>query len=196
MRILFIEDDRATQVSVGEWFRLIFKFEVVSAYNGQEALDILLRDTRFDIIILDCRMPIMDGEEFLEHYRGTIPVIYSTAFSSPSRINQRRSAAMLRTSDVAPEGQRIVSTSTLFASPRPKCWTSNDVDKYAIYTYPTGLAVTKVIAVVTGHVLGVVAAHDRAVRLLPRRHALVGQLPMLILMVAYTLTGLFLLFSS
>ena len=83
MRILFIEDDRATQVSVGEWFRLIFKFEVVSAYNGQEALDILLRDTRFDIIILDCRMPIMDGEEFLEHYRGTIPVIYFTAFSSP-----------------------------------------------------------------------------------------------------------------
>jgi len=45
-------------------------------------------------------------------------------------------------------------------------------------------------------VLGVIAAHDRAVRLLPSRHALVGQLPMLLLMVGYTLTGLWLLFST
>jgi hypothetical protein len=70
------------------------------------------------------------------------------------------------------------------------------VNKYEIYNHPTALAVTKVVAVITGHVLGVIAAHDRAVRLLPRRHALTGQLPMLFLMVGYTLTGLWLLFSS
>jgi hypothetical protein len=74
-------------------------------------------------------------------------------------------------------------------------WLSG-VDKYAIYDHPTALAVTKVVAVITGHVLGVIAAHDRAVKLLPRRYALVGQLPMLFLMVGYTLTGLWLLFSS
>lgn len=74
-------------------------------------------------------------------------------------------------------------------------WMSG-VNKYAIYGHPTALAVTKVVAVIIGHVLGVVAAHDRAVRLLPSRHALVGQLPMLVLMVGYTLTGLWLLFSS
>jgi hypothetical protein len=51
------------------------------------------------------------------------------------------------------------------------------------------------VSVILGHVLGVVAAHDRAVRLLPRRHALVGQLPMLVVMVCYTLTGLWLLLS-
>jgi hypothetical protein len=73
-------------------------------------------------------------------------------------------------------------------------WVSDNVNVYAIYEHPTGLAVTKVVAVVVGHVLGVVAAHDRAVRLLPRRHAVIGQLPMLALMVAYTLTGLWLLF--
>ena len=54
----------------------------------------------------------------------------------------------------------------------------------------------KVVAVITGHILGAIAAHDRCVRLLPRRHAIVGQLPMLVLMVAYTFTGLWLLFSS
>ncbi len=65
-----------------------------------------------------------------------------------------------------------------------------------IFGHPTALAVTKVVAVIVGHVLGVVAAHDRAVRLLPSRHALVGQLPMLLSMVGYTLTGLWLLFST
>jgi len=58
------------------------------------------------------------------------------------------------------------------------------------------IAVVQVLAVVTGHVLGVVAAHDRAVRLFPRTHALVGQLPMLTLMVGYTLGGLTLLFAG
>lgn len=57
-------------------------------------------------------------------------------------------------------------------------------------------AVIQVTAVVTGHVLGVVLAHDRAVRLLPRRRAVVGQIPLLVLMVAYTVGGLTLLFAA
>jgi hypothetical protein len=32
--------------------------------------------------------------------------------------------------------------------------------------------------------------------LLPRRHAVTGQIPLLVLMVAYTVTGLVLLFSA
>ena len=47
-----------------------------------------------------------------------------------------------------------------------------------------------------GHVLGVIFAHDRAVRLFPRRAAVVGQVPLLVLMVALTCLGLFLLFWS
>ncbi len=48
----------------------------------------------------------------------------------------------------------------------------------------------------TGHVLGVVLAHERAVTLFNRRVAVLGQLPLLVLMVAYTCGGLYLLFSS
>ena len=40
---------------------------------------------------------------------------------------------------------------------------------YAISYHPTALATTKVLAVVLGHVVGVVAAHDRALALLPAR---------------------------
>ncbi len=67
---------------------------------------------------------------------------------------------------------------------------------YWISQHPTFLAVVKVLAVVTGHVLGVIAAHDRAVRLLPKRHQLTGQLPLLLVMVFYTVTGLTLLFGA
>ncbi len=62
--------------------------------------------------------------------------------------------------------------------------------------HPTFLASLKVVAVVTGHVVGVVAAHDRAVKVLPRRHQVTGQLPMLLVMVAFTVGGLYLLFAA
>jgi hypothetical protein len=67
---------------------------------------------------------------------------------------------------------------------------------YWLSYHPTFLAVTKVLAVVVGHVLGVVAAHDRAVKLLPRRHQLTGQLPLLVVMITFTAGGLYLLFAA
>ena len=67
---------------------------------------------------------------------------------------------------------------------------------YWISAHPTFLAVTKVLAVTLGHVVGVVAAHDRAIKLLPRRHQLVGQLPLLFAMVGFTVGGLYLLFAA
>ncbi|MGW7454085.1 hypothetical protein [Streptomyces sp. NPDC054787] len=60
---------------------------------------------------------------------------------------------------------------------------------------PGALAALHVIAVVTGHVLGVVAAHDRSVRLFPPAKAVAGQLPLLALMITYTVGGLSLLLN-
>jgi hypothetical protein len=74
--------------------------------------------------------------------------------------------------------------------------TANLPVSYWLTTHPTFLAVLKVLSVVTGHVLGVIAAHDRAVKLLPKRHQLTGQLPLLVVMVFYTVTGLYLLFGA
>lgn len=67
---------------------------------------------------------------------------------------------------------------------------------YWLAYHPTFLAVTKVLAVVVGHVLGVVAAHERSIQVLPRRHQLTGQLPLLVVMVAFTAGGLYLLFAA
>jgi hypothetical protein len=67
---------------------------------------------------------------------------------------------------------------------------------YVLSMHPTVLAVVKVTSVVTGHIVAVIAAHDKALRLLPAGHQLTGQLTMMLVMVGYTFTGLYLLFSA
>jgi hypothetical protein len=64
---------------------------------------------------------------------------------------------------------------------------------YALAT-PAIVADVQVAAIVVGHVLGVAVAHDRAVTLFPRARAVLGQIPLLVLMVTLTCLGLFLLF--
>ncbi|HEX8780463.1 MAG TPA: hypothetical protein VF728_04765 [Nocardioides sp.] len=74
--------------------------------------------------------------------------------------------------------------------------TADMVENRWLSYHPTFLANTKVIGVIVGHVLGVVAAHDRAIALLPKRHQLTGQLPLLVVMVCFTVGGLYLLFAA
>jgi hypothetical protein len=69
------------------------------------------------------------------------------------------------------------------------------VNRWLSY-HPQLLANLKVAGVVVGHVVGVIAAHDRAISLLPRRHQLTGQLPLLMVMVIFTAGGLYLLFAA
>jgi len=61
---------------------------------------------------------------------------------------------------------------------------------------PGVVANVQVLAIVAGHLCGVILAHDRAVRLFPRAAALAGQLPLLVLMVTLTCIGLLLLFAG
>jgi hypothetical protein len=67
---------------------------------------------------------------------------------------------------------------------------------YVLSLHPSVLAGIKVACVVTGHITAVVAAHDKALRLLPAGHQLTGQLTMMLVMVGYTFTGLYLLFGG
>ena len=67
---------------------------------------------------------------------------------------------------------------------------------YVLSLHPSVLATIKVCCVVGGHVAGVIAAHDRALRVLPAGYQLTGQLSMMLVMVGYTFTGLYLLFGG
>jgi hypothetical protein len=67
---------------------------------------------------------------------------------------------------------------------------------YILSLHPSVLATIKVCCVVGGHVAGVIAAHDRALKVLPTGYQLTGQLAMMLVMVGYTFTGLYLLFGG
>lgn len=90
---------------------------------------------------------------------------------------------LARASDPFGQGWNMLGTAGL----EPTYWFSY---------HPTVLAVIKVLAVVIGHVAAAVAAHDRSLELLPRRHQITGQLPVLVLMVVFTAGGLYLLFNA
>jgi hypothetical protein len=92
--------------------------------------------------------------------------------------------------------QTLIYMSDPFSNGSNWFGTANWQVSYFFSYHPTLLATLKVLAVVVGHVLGVIAAHDRAIHLLPKKHQLTGQLPLLVVMVAFTVGGLYLLFAA
>ncbi|NUR98530.1 MAG: hypothetical protein HOV67_25150 [Kribbellaceae bacterium] len=54
----------------------------------------------------------------------------------------------------------------------------------------TAIGLIQTMAIVVGHVVGITAAHDRAVALLPSRNVRTGQYPLLLLMVGFTTAGI------
>lgn len=58
------------------------------------------------------------------------------------------------------------------------------------------IAWVQVLSIVSGHVLGVISAHDRAMVVFRPRDKLIGQLPLLFVMVCYTLGGVGLLVGA
>lgn len=81
-RLLLIDDDPNLILLVKDY--LEFRgYEVVTAENGQEALELLDKDTP-DMIICDVMMPQMDGYSLVEHVRKNprtswIPVLFLSA---------------------------------------------------------------------------------------------------------------------
>ena len=92
--------------------------------------------------------------------------------------------------------QTLIQVSDPFGNGSNLLGTGDLTVNYWLSLHPTFLAVFKVLAVVLGHVLGVIAAHERAVEILPKRHQLTGQLPLLVAMIAFTVGGLYLLFAA
>jgi DNA-binding NtrC family response regulator len=51
------------------------EMEVIAAYNGPEALDTLKRQARIEVVILDVKMPGMDGIETLAEIKKAHPLV-------------------------------------------------------------------------------------------------------------------------
>ena len=65
LRILIVEDNAGTRLAMSRMMRDAGA-EVVTARDGEEGLGYLLTQ-RFDVLLTDLRMPVMDGFELVHH---------------------------------------------------------------------------------------------------------------------------------
>jgi two-component system KDP operon response regulator KdpE len=82
MRVLVLDDDRAFLNMLG-WALVEAGHEVASAGDGRAGLELVSRWSP-DVILLDVRMPGMDGESFAQRYRElpgkAAPIVVLSAF--------------------------------------------------------------------------------------------------------------------
>ena len=84
-RILIVDDEETNRIVVAETFHRA-DIDIVTACNGQEAVH-LCQTNRFDLIFMDCQMPVLDGfaatriilEEAKLHPYPAPPVVALTA---------------------------------------------------------------------------------------------------------------------
>ncbi|MFC2064682.1 response regulator transcription factor [Chloroflexota bacterium] len=80
MKKILVVDDEKRLVSLVSEYLLQSGYRVISAFNGQQALEVARRE-KPDLIILDLMMPEMDGYEFMQAHRKEFntPIILLTA---------------------------------------------------------------------------------------------------------------------
>ncbi len=96
-RILLVEDNPVNQL-VAKGMLSKLGSDVTVAAHGAEALD-QLELNRFDLILMDCNMPVMDGYEASRHIRRSgrwpdLPIVALTANAMPEERERCRAAGM------------------------------------------------------------------------------------------------------
>jgi two-component system chemotaxis response regulator CheY len=69
-RILVVEDSNVLQMYYRQIFARLDGYQVAFSKNGREALEEIEKHGMPDVVVLDINMPVMDGLEFMEHFRG------------------------------------------------------------------------------------------------------------------------------
>ncbi len=91
-RSLLLVDDEPMALELTAEILAEAGYEVVTAQSGFEALDLFVQyPNRFDLVLLDLNMPIMDGEEVLKRIRTInpgIPILLNTGFIDEARLER------------------------------------------------------------------------------------------------------------
>ncbi len=82
-KILLVDDDMRNNIALGSYLRK-HNFEIITADNGELALQCLSEDKTIDLVLMDIMMPIMDGYTTMQHIRNRkeyqdLPIIALTA---------------------------------------------------------------------------------------------------------------------
>lgn len=80
-RVLVVDDDEHVRLLVTQALTKM-GYGVLQAADGAEALEIIERDERFDLLITDVVMPSMGGLELVRRVRGRhpVPAVYMTGY--------------------------------------------------------------------------------------------------------------------
>jgi signal transduction histidine kinase/ActR/RegA family two-component response regulator len=68
-----------------------YNYKLIRAENGKEAVDLCRENENVDLVLLDIKMPVMDGFEALEKIKGIkpkLPVIAQTAYALPNDVEK------------------------------------------------------------------------------------------------------------
>jgi two-component system, response regulator, stage 0 sporulation protein F len=88
--VLLVDDEEDFRTALGFWLQTK-GYTIKTAGNGQEGIRVV-KEQAPDIVFLDLRMPVMDGEEMLKELRAfnkDLPVIVISAHvSDPQRIKE------------------------------------------------------------------------------------------------------------
>jgi two-component system chemotaxis sensor kinase CheA len=69
--ILVVEDDAFNIQLIRSLLKKVSEMNILSSHDGEKALDLLeFGDAPIDMVLLDLRMPIMDGKELLKRIRS------------------------------------------------------------------------------------------------------------------------------
>jgi len=88
--ILVAEDDNINYLLIEKLLKLL-NFKVVRAKNGQEAVEICKQNKEVDLILMDIKMPSVDGHEAftkIREFNKDIPIVAQTSYSFPEEIEK------------------------------------------------------------------------------------------------------------
>lgn len=88
--ILIAEDDDSSFYYFKEVLQKT-KFEILRAFNGKEAVDMVKHNDEIVLVLMDIQMPLMDGNEAsnqIRKIRKELPIIAQTAYVVPDNISK------------------------------------------------------------------------------------------------------------
>lgn len=73
-KVLLVDDEKGF---VDTMIKRLSKrdLEIIPAYDGPQALDLLEKDNHIEVVILDIKMPVMDGMEALSKIKARHPLV-------------------------------------------------------------------------------------------------------------------------
>lgn len=99
--VLIVDDEPELLLSIQTGFDGNERFQILTASNGREALEIL-DNNKMDLVVTDLRMPEMDGVELLANMSELFPAVPSivmSAFGTPVLEQQLKKAGTLSVLD-------------------------------------------------------------------------------------------------